>query len=195
MRLCTIFSAKPRSSSLKGMVTMKTIKVNNKFSLINIKGMALLEFIIVVLAVFVVVAIFIEAGYYMKAEASVIGFTRVASREVAVTGGLSQNSAQMYANKLNAEGIRNIQINLFDLSTGGNTPVTIYNRTQSPSGMISNETYTNSLSGGTMGFRRNFKLVIKGEHPLNAANLSGSNFVNVTVIFGVDGKVEKFKFE
>jgi len=88
---------------------MKIIKINNKF---NNKGMALLEFILAFLLVFVILTTFMKIGFILKQEAIIIATTKNAGRNLQVSGVLTQSEIDSIKNKLASMDINNLQVKI-----------------------------------------------------------------------------------
>lgn len=152
---------------------MITLKTSNNYKYINdANGMVMVEFIIMLCATFVILAIFIQIGYILKSEAVLIAVTRDAVRQMNVTGKLDTNLRDQIKTKLNSQklevskihlNIDNVYFKYIDLDDNVNEIIR---------------------------FRQDFVLSITVNHPLRTVAFNDIGFVKLPLGFGASGRGE-----
>lgn len=154
------------------MMIMKKTKVNRINFVKDKKGLTILEFIIVTVWVFIIVAIFIEIGYALKSEAVIMGAARRAVRQVNVTGAFNNDIRDEIIDKL---GQHNIEVT----KVGFEIQNTFF--------------YGIPLEGEfkiPIGFRQNYQISIWGNHKLKAVTFSNTYPLQIPLVFALNGRGE-----
>lgn len=162
---------------------MKCLKVKINFNFFNDKfnekkGMTILMFVIIILAVFTLLAAFIEFGYALRSEAILIGFTKEIGRSIAINGELSNQDLHEYQKQLKSYGLADPTIELYVQPYGSSSYVP-WNANQ------------------PIGFRQSFTVYVRVNHSLMTinTNLAQNIRINVPLLFITNGKAEKFRYE
>lgn len=153
---------------------MKTNKVN-KFNLFNIKGMAMLEFIIVMSLAFVIMGIFIEIGYVLRSEAYLIATVKQTARNMAYSGKLDEAERNKLKNTLQ-------EYNLETTYIGIQVEGTAYH-----------ESKNSDIE--TLMFRQDFCIKVIVNHPLRVITFRGIQPINLPLPCVVGGRSEYFNIQ
>jgi hypothetical protein len=149
---------------------MNNGKVINRFNFLNInkKGMAMLEALIAFGVIFTFVAVLMSIGFYLRCESMVIGATKKITRDIEITGKMTQQNANDMEAKLNGFGIQNSRYRI--ITNSGDNVYTAYSSTPEME----------------LPFRGDFKVVTRATYRYK--------IIDLPLIFVSEGKVERFKY-
>lgn len=164
----------------KGVIILEDNKIIKVFKYFNYrcnnKGMALLEFIIIMVAIFSVMALSFQIGAILKNEAILAGATNSLAKSTAVKGMLDSDDVGSTAAKLAGVGIDNFQV-----------AVDVQNYNDSG--------YSSCGINDQIQLREKFRLRVTATYPINVLDSSlmpSPVPLNVPLKFMATGKSERF---